>query len=49
MIWKKITKLIDNILSSTIKYNKNGWIYKNKFNNNFLSIEDMGKVLKRES
>lgn len=46
---KKISKLIDNILSNAIKYNKiNGSIYI-KLNKNSLIIKDTGKGIKQEN
>ena len=45
---KKITKLIDNILSNAIKYNKiNGSIYI-RLDKNKLTIKDTGKGIKQE-
>ena len=45
---KKISKLIDNILSNAIKYNKiNGSIYID-LDNNKLTIKDTGKGIKKE-
>ncbi len=45
----KITKLIDNILSNAIKYNKiKGFIYI-KLDKNRLSIKDTGKGIKKEN
>lgn len=45
---KKITKLIDNILSNAIKYNKiEGSIYIN-LNSNKLTVKDTGKGIKQE-
>lgn len=45
----KVTKLIDNILSNAIKYNKiNGFIYI-KLEANSMLIEDSGKGIKKEN
>ena len=46
---KKITKLIDNILSNAIKYNKIAGFIKVKLNYNILSIEDSGKGIEKEN
>ncbi len=46
---KKITKLIDNILSNAIKYNKIAGFIKINLDNNFLSIEDSGKGIEKEN
>lgn len=46
---KKITKLIDNILSNAIKYNKIAGFIKVKLNHNILSIEDSGKGIAKEN
>ena len=46
---KKITKLIDNILSNAIKYNKIAGFIKVKLNHNILSIEDSGKGIEKEN
>jgi two-component system OmpR family sensor kinase len=46
---KKITKLIDNILSNAIKYNKISGFIKINLDNNFLSIEDSGKGIEKEN
>ena len=46
---KKITKLIDNILSNAIKYNKIAGFIKVKLNDNILSIEDSGKGIEKEN
>lgn len=46
---KKITKLIDNILSNAIKYNKIAGFIKVKLNHNILSIEDSGKGILKEN
>ncbi|MDD3055453.1 MAG: HAMP domain-containing sensor histidine kinase [Aliarcobacter sp.] len=46
---KKITKLIDNILSNAIKYNKIAGFIKVKLNHNILSIEDSGKGISKEN
>lgn len=46
---KKITKLIDNILSNAIKYNKIAGYIKVNLNDNILSIEDSGKGIKKEN
>ena len=46
---KKITKLIDNILSNAIKYNKIAGFIKINLDDNFLSIEDSGKGIEKEN
>lgn len=46
---KKITKLIDNILSNAIKYNKIAGFIKVNLNDNILSIEDSGKGIEKEN
>ena len=46
---KKITKLIDNILSNAIKYNKIAGFIKIYLDDNFLSIEDSGKGIEKEN
>jgi two-component system, OmpR family, sensor kinase len=46
---KKITKLIDNILSNAIKYNKIAGFIKVNLDDNILSIEDSGKGIKKEN
>ena len=46
---KKITKLIDNILSNAIKYNKIAGFIKVKLDDNILSIEDSGKGIEKEN
>lgn len=46
---KKITKLIDNILSNAIKYNKIAGFIKVNLDNNILSIEDSGKGIEKEN
>ena len=46
---KKITKLIDNILSNAIKYNKIAGFIKINLDDNFLSIEDSGKGISKEN
>ncbi|QKF66939.1 two-component system sensor histidine kinase [Arcobacter venerupis] len=46
---KKITKLIDNILSNAIKYNKIAGYIKVNLDDNILSIEDSGKGIKKEN
>lgn len=46
---KKITKLIDNILSNAIKYNKIAGFIKIRLDDNILSIEDSGKGIKKEN
>jgi len=46
---KKIAKLIDNIISNAIKYNKiNGQIHI-ELKNNFISIKDTGKGISKEN
>ncbi len=45
---KKITKLIDNLISNAIKYNKINGEIKILLKNNFLSIEDSGRGIKKE-
>lgn len=45
---KKITKLIDNLISNAIKYNKINGLIKIKLRDNFLSIEDTGKGIEKE-
>ena len=46
---KKITKLIDNILSNAIKYNKIAGFIKVNLDDNILSIEDSGKGIEKEN
>lgn len=46
---KKITKLIDNILSNAIKYNKIAGFIKVNLDDNILSIEDSGKGIAKEN
>jgi two-component system, OmpR family, sensor kinase len=46
---KKITKLIDNILSNAIKYNKIAGFIKVNLDDNTLSIEDSGKGIEKEN
>jgi two-component system, OmpR family, sensor kinase len=46
---KKITKLIDNILSNAIKYNKIAGYIKVNLDDNILSIEDSGKGIEKEN
>ena len=46
---KKITKLIDNILSNAIKYNKIAGFIKIRLDDNILSIEDSGKGIEKEN
>lgn len=46
---KKITKLIDNILSNAIKYNKITGFIKVNLDDNILSIEDSGKGIEKEN
>ncbi len=46
---KKITKLIDNILSNAIKYNKISGFIKVNLDDNILSIEDSGKGIEKEN
>ena len=46
---KKITKLIDNILSNAIKYNKISGFIKINLDDNFLSIEDSGKGIEKDN
>ncbi|MDD2887206.1 MAG: HAMP domain-containing sensor histidine kinase [Aliarcobacter sp.] len=46
---KKITKLIDNILSNAIKYNKIAGFIKVNLSDNILSIEDSGKGIAKEN
>ena len=46
---KKITKLIDNILSNAIKYNKIAGFIKVRLDDNILSIEDSGKGIEKEN
>ncbi len=46
---KKITKLIDNILSNAIKYNKIAGFIKVNLDENILSIEDSGKGIAKEN
>jgi two-component system, OmpR family, sensor kinase len=46
---KKITKLIDNILSNAIKYNKIAGFIKVNLDVNILSIEDSGKGIAKEN
>ena len=48
-IMKKITKLIDNILSNAIKYNKIAGFIKVRLDDNILSIEDSGKGIEKEN
>ena len=45
---KKITKLIDNLISNAIKYNKIGGFIKVNLKDNILSIEDSGKGIAKE-
>ena len=46
---KKISKLIDNILSNAIKYNKIAGFIKVNLDDNILSIEDSGKGIEKEN
>lgn len=46
---KKITKLIDNILSNAIKYNKIAGFIKVNLDDNILSVEDSGKGIEKEN
>ena len=45
---KKLSKLIDNLISNAIKYNKVDGFIKIILNENYLSIEDSGKGIKKE-
>jgi two-component system OmpR family sensor kinase len=45
---KKITKLIDNLISNAIKYNKIGGFIRVNLKDNILSIEDSGKGIAKE-
>lgn len=46
---KKISKLIDNLISNAIKYNKIGGFIKIILTKNFLIIEDSGKGISKEN
>ena len=46
---KKLSKLIDNILSNAIKYNKIAGFIKVNLDDNILSIEDSGKGIEKEN
>ncbi|KAB7885800.1 sensor histidine kinase [Poseidonibacter ostreae] len=46
---KKISKLIDNLISNAIKYNKIAGTIKVTLKENFLSIEDTGKGMSKEN
>jgi len=45
---KKLSKLIDNLISNAIKYNKINGFINIKLKQNYLSIEDSGKGIKKE-
>ncbi len=46
---KKLTKLLDNIISNAIKYNKISGFIKVVLKENFISIEDSGKGIEKEN